>query len=227
MDFDPDLHFGLSSLTLNQPHIHFFEKLAPLYDFLLDLLTLGGYATFLRKAIKVLAPKQGERILDLCSGTGRVASWVAEAVGAEGNVIGMDVARNMIEVARQRYGGGLGNAVFLQRDVVQPWEDQKDFDGIFASFAIHELPEKGRIDVLKQSYSVLQEKGRLVIADFNPQASGMARHLSLLFFNLFERRNLNFFGFHQNETLRQIGFKRIKTFSAFGGILQITLAYKN
>lgn len=213
-------------MTLNQPRIHFFEKLAPYYDLLLDLLTLGGYATFLRKAMKVLSPMQGEKILDLCSGTGRAVSWIADAVGKEGQVVGMDLSKNMIKVASHRYGNS-GNSIFLLQDVTQSWGYEDFFDGIFTSFSIHELPERYREDVLKQSYLALKEKGRMVIADFNPQASGGAKLLSLLFFRLFEKRNLNYFDFHQNDILKRIGFKRIKTFLVFGGILQISLAYKH
>ncbi|MEW6374813.1 MAG: class I SAM-dependent methyltransferase [Thermodesulfobacteriota bacterium] len=71
-------------------HIDSFGKVAPYYDILLDIITIGQYAKFLKKALEVLAPKTGERILDLCSGTGRVASWMARAVGKDGEVIGMD-----------------------------------------------------------------------------------------------------------------------------------------
>lgn len=206
--------------------IDIFEKLAPYYDPLLDLLTFGNYAKFLRKAVMALGPKKGEKILDLCSGTGRVASWILQAVGEEGGVTGMDIAQSMIDVAQERYGA-LANVIFLKKDVTQPWEYQDYFDGIFTSFALHELPEKYRLGVLEQSYSALKEKGRMVIADFNPHVSGTARIISLLFFNLFERGNLNFFNFNQNETLKKVGFKKIKTFSISAGILQITLAHKN
>ncbi|MBM4277582.1 MAG: methyltransferase domain-containing protein [Deltaproteobacteria bacterium] len=203
-----------------------FEKLAPYYDLLLGILTFGNYAKFLRKTVKVLAPKKGEKILDLCSGTGRVASWILQAVGEEGEVTGMDITQSMIDVAKERYGKS-GNLIFLKKDVTQPWEYQNHFDGIFTSFALHELPEKYRLGVLEQSYSALKGKGRMVIADFNPHVSGKARMISLLFFKLFERGNLNFFNLNQNETLKKVGFKKIKTFSISAGILQITLAYKN
>ncbi len=212
-------------LILDTPRNHFFEKIAPQYDLLLDLLTFGNYVKFLRKAVKVLAPQKGERILDLCSGTGRVASWILQAVGEEGEVTGMDLAQNMINVARERYGKS-GNLFFLRKDVTQAWEVKNHFDAIFISFALHELPEKYRLDILKQSYSALKEKGRMVIADFNPQVSGIARIVSLLFFNLFERGNLNFFDFNQNDTLKRAGFKKIRTFPISAGILQITLSIK-
>jgi len=213
-------------LTLDHHRTDIFEKLAPYYDLLLDILTFGNYAKFLRKAVKVLGPERGEKILDLCSGTGRVASWILQAVGEKGEVTGMDITQSMIDVARNRYGGS-GNLIFLQKDVTQLWEYQNHFDGIFTSFSLHELPEKYRLGVLEQSYSALKGKGRMVIADFNPHVSGKARTISLTFFKLFERGNLNFFGFNQNETLKKVGFKKVKTFSISAGILQITLAHKN
>jgi demethylmenaquinone methyltransferase/2-methoxy-6-polyprenyl-1,4-benzoquinol methylase len=214
-----------SALCQDHPRKDIFEKIAPHYDLLLDILTFGNYAKFLRKAVKVLGPKRGEKILDLCSGTGRAASWILQAVGEKGEVTGMDITQSMIDVAKERYGKS-GNLIFLKKDVTQPWEYQNHFDGIFTSFALHELPEKYRLGVLEQSYSALKGKGRMVIADFNPHVLGTARIISLLFFNLFERGNLNFFDFNQNETFKKVGFKKIKTFSISGGILQITLARK-
>jgi len=77
-------------MSSNSNHrIVFFEKIAPTYDFFLDLLTFGLYAKFLKRAVTILAPQKGEKILDLCSGTGRAASWMAQAVGEEGEVIGI------------------------------------------------------------------------------------------------------------------------------------------
>lgn len=213
-------------LNSNSHHrIHFFEKLAPHYDLLLDILTFGNYAKFLRKAVKVLAPKRGERVLDLCSGTGRVASWIFQAVGEEGEVTGMDLAQSMIDVAEKRYGKS-GNLFFLRKDVTQAWEVKNHFDAIFTSFALHELPEKYRAGVLEQSYSALKGHGRMVIADVHPHPSGMAKFISIIFFLLFERRNLSFFSFPQNEALRKAGFRKVRTFPILGSIFQITLAQR-
>jgi len=210
---------------LNQHRFDFFEKIAPYYDILVDLSTIGQYSNFLKRAVRILAPERGEKILDLCSGTGRVASWIAHAVGKEGEVVGMDISKGMAEVANRRYGI-FEKVVFLNKDATKPWDYQDYFDGIFTSFAIHELPEKKRLGALEHSYLALKEKGRMVVADFNPQVSGTARTTSRIFFNLFERENFNFFSFDQNEMLRKAGFKRIENFPVLGGILQITLAHK-
>jgi ubiquinone/menaquinone biosynthesis C-methylase UbiE len=197
-------------LNLNTDHrTVFFEKIAP----------------FLRKAVEILAPKKGERILDLCSGTGRAASWIAQAVGKDGEVIGMDVAKRMVEVAMDRYGKS-GKVTFLQKDVIEPWQYRDHFDGIFISFSLHELHEEGRWEILEQTYQALREGGRMVIADFNPHVLGRSKICLLIFFKIFERENLNFLSFDQNENLRRVGFTRVNTYAALASFFQITLAIK-
>jgi len=213
------------TLCQEHPRKDIFGKVAPYYDLLLDIFTFGQYALLLKKGVKMLSPRKGEKILDLCSGTGRAASWMAREVGETGEVVGMDLTQNMIDVAKERYGKS-GNLIFLQKDVTQPLGYENYFDGIFTSFALHELPEKRRQGVLEKSYLALKEKGRMVIVDFNPQVSGKGEILSGIFFKLFEKRNLNFFSFGQNEILRKEGFKRIRTSPVLAGILQITLALK-
>jgi len=208
---------------LNQQRFDFFGKSAPYYDTVLDLLTFKQYAGFQKRAMEVLAPQSGEKILDLCSGTGRVASWIAQAVGKEGEVVGMDISKRMVEVAKRRYGG-LKKVVFLHKDVTKPWQYQNYFDGIFTSLAIHELPEKKRLGALEHSFRALKKKGRMVIADFNPQVSGIRKTIRLAFFKLFERDNLNFFSFDQNELLKKVGFEWIETLPVLSGMFQITLA---
>jgi hypothetical protein len=66
----------------------------------------------------------------------------------------------------------------------------------------------------------------MVVADFNPQVSGKAKVISLIFFNLFERGNLNFFSYDQREMLTAVGFERIQSSPVLGGIFQITLAHR-
>ena len=146
-------------------------------------------------------------------------------MGEEGEVVGMDISKSMVEVAKRRYGG-LKKVFFLYKDVTKPWQYQNYFDGIFTSFAIHELPEKKRLGAFEHSFRALKEKGRMVIADFNPQVLGIGKIILLAFFKLFEKDNLNFFSFDQNEMLKRVGFKRIENFPVLAGMLKITLAYK-
>lgn len=137
----------------------------------------------------------------------------------------MDISKSMVNWSKERYGG-LNKGKYLHQDVTKPWEYQDYFDGIFTSFAIHELPEKERLAAFGHSYLALKEKGRMVIADFNSQVSGVGKTILLGFFKLFERENLNFFSFDQNEMLKKVGFKRIRTFPVSADMFRITLAHK-
>jgi hypothetical protein len=65
-----------------------------------------------------------------------------------------------------------------------------------------------------------------VIVDFNPQVSGRGKTILLAFFKLFERDNLNFFSFNENELLKRAGFNRIRTFPVLASMFQITLAQR-
>jgi 2-polyprenyl-3-methyl-5-hydroxy-6-metoxy-1,4-benzoquinol methylase len=151
---------------------------------------------------------------------------MSQAVGKKGQVVGMDIAKHMVKVAKDRYEES-GNPTFLQKDVTEPWDYRNHFDAIFTSFSLHELPEPERLGVLEKSYFALKEQGRMVIADFNPQVSGWRKIILLSFFKLFEGDNVNFFFFNQNEMLRKAGFRKIKVFLVLNGLFQITVAHRN
>ena len=64
---------------------------------------------FTRVLLQLVAPRWGERVLDLASGTGSVARHVAPLVGAEGRVIALDLGRPMLAVgAAMPVSGGAG-----------------------------------------------------------------------------------------------------------------------
>jgi ubiquinone/menaquinone biosynthesis C-methylase UbiE len=70
-----------------------FERIAPSYDRLNDLLSLGQHRLWKRQTLALLQPRPGERWLDLCCGTGDLALLLAERVRPGGQVLGLDAAR--------------------------------------------------------------------------------------------------------------------------------------
>jgi SAM-dependent methyltransferase len=82
--------------------------------------------------LAALAPRPGERILDLGCGGGATTAKIVEAVGAQGAVTGIDISPDLLAVARGRPGNE--GAVFLEGDA-QGWNFEAGaYDALFSRF---------------------------------------------------------------------------------------------
>ncbi|MEK6289557.1 MAG: methyltransferase domain-containing protein [Acidobacteriota bacterium] len=102
--------------------------------------------------MELLAPRSGERILDLGCGTGHLTNQIA-LVGAE--VTGMDKSTTMIEAARELYP----NLRFEIADASDFHFDQP-FDAVFSNAAIHWM--KDQQAVARCIWEALKPGGRFV-----------------------------------------------------------------
>ncbi|MEN8185026.1 MAG: class I SAM-dependent methyltransferase [Myxococcota bacterium] len=82
-------------------------------------------------------PVPGERALDVGCGCGASALEIAERVGAEGSVLGLDISSVMLERAEARAREqGLGQARFLAADAqTHPFQEPR-FDLVFSRFGV-------------------------------------------------------------------------------------------
>lgn len=86
--------------------------------------------------------RTGMRVLDLGSGTGYPALLGAQTVGASGNVIGLDLAKDMLAVAERKAKKlGLHNISFQTGDVTSLPFDSASFDAVTSRFCLMFLPE--------------------------------------------------------------------------------------
>src|SRR5262245_42656983 len=82
-----------------------------------------------RKTIERLQLARGERVLDVCCGSGASAIPAAESVGPTGSVIGVDLAENLLALARSKAKErGLTNIEFHSGDMTQLPFDDGSFD---------------------------------------------------------------------------------------------------
>ena len=143
-----------------------FEQIAPAYDRLNDLLSLGLHRIWKRQAIAWLSPQPGQRLLDLCCGTGDLALVMAEKVRPGGLVLGLDAAEAPLAQARSRAARApwlplefqLGDALATQ--LGDGWAD-----GAVMAYGLRNLrdPALG----LQELRRLLRAGGRAVVLDFN------------------------------------------------------------
>jgi ubiquinone/menaquinone biosynthesis C-methylase UbiE len=107
--------------------------------------------------------REGLAVLDLATGPGMVARGAAEKVGASGRVVGIDIAEQVVELARQRASeAGLSNTSFEVMDAENLTLDDNSFDIAFISFGLMHFPEPEK--ALAEVLRVLKPGGKLAVA---------------------------------------------------------------
>jgi ubiquinone/menaquinone biosynthesis C-methylase UbiE len=130
---------------------HDSRNLAETYDRVSELQFEGG-----KGLVERLGITKGARVLDVGCGTGRLAHWIAERVGAMGAVTGIDPQEERILIARSRGDDALfevGRAEDLHAF------DDASFDAVCMSSVLHWVADKVR--ALAEVRRVLRPGGRL------------------------------------------------------------------
>jgi ubiquinone/menaquinone biosynthesis methyltransferase len=143
-----------------------FEEIAPRYDQLNDLLSLGLHRHWKRVVLSRLAPRPGERFVDLCCGTGDLALLLAAALRPGGEVVGLDAAAAPLALARQRASAQPWLPVrWLQGDALATGLPSHAADGAAMAYGLRNLadPAAG----LAELHRLLRPGGRAVVLDFN------------------------------------------------------------
>lgn len=143
-----------------------FEAIAPRYDLLNDLLSFGLHRHWKRQVLARLAPRAGERFVDLCCGTGDLALLLAAALRPGGQVVGLDAAAAPLVLARRRASAQPWLPVrWLQGDALATGLPAHWADGASMAYGLRNLadPAAG----LAELHRVLRPGGRAVVLDFN------------------------------------------------------------
>ena len=144
-----------------------FDQVAGRYDRTNTALSLGNDRLWRVATRRALAPRPGERILDLAAGTGASSVAIAQG-GAE--VVAADFSPGMIAEGKRRYGsaaagGGIPNLSFVEADARDLPFGDAEFDTVTMSFGLRNVnePRKALAELLR----VTKPGGRLVICEFS------------------------------------------------------------
>ena len=139
-----------------------FARIAPRYDLANRILTGGLDERWRRRAIRLLAPPQGGRILDCCCGTGDLVFGLLRADPAL-DVTGLDFCAPMLQRAEQRARRHNRAAHFLEGDVMAMPFGDSHFDGATMGFSLRNVVD---VDAtLREILRVLRPGARFVSLD--------------------------------------------------------------
>lgn len=138
-----------------------FDEVAAGYDRTNTVLSLGQDKLWRIATTRAVAPKPGQRILDLAAGTGASSVALARS-GAE--VTAGDFSPGMIAEGRRRHGH-VPNVTFVQADAMAlPFADDS-FDAVTISFGLRNVNDP-RL-ALREMLRVTAPGGRLVVCEFS------------------------------------------------------------
>ncbi len=142
-----------------------FDAIAPRYDLLNRVLSMGIDRRWRRKAVAMLAAEQPERILDVATGT---ADLAVEAMRLDPKkVVGVDISEEMLRRGREKVERlGLSDRIVLQRGDAEklPFSDNQ-FHAVLVAFGVRNFQDldKG----LAEIHRVLRPGGALVVLEFS------------------------------------------------------------
>ena len=138
-----------------------FDKIAPKYDFMNNVISVGTHYLIKKSAIFKLKLNNNTRVLDLCCGTGDITRLLANKKGVE-SVIGVDFSQNMLNIAKRKTSNPKTKYVFADCTNL-PFEDNS-FDAVTMFFGLRNIDDKEM--ALKEIYRVLKPNGQFLHLDF-------------------------------------------------------------
>jgi len=148
-----------------------FMKIAPRYDFLNKLLSLGIDKRWRKSAAKKIKSRPGGRVLDIATGTGDMALEAARTTDNSVKIIGVDFCSAMVEIGRNKLAASLlSNRVALGVASCEALPFHNDtFDSATIAFGIRNVADRNL--GLREIVRTLLPGGRIVILEFsNPKS---------------------------------------------------------
>jgi demethylmenaquinone methyltransferase/2-methoxy-6-polyprenyl-1,4-benzoquinol methylase len=142
-----------------------FDSVAPRYDLMNDLMSLGIHRAWKRVFVTLLDPRPGYVLLDLATGTGDVGfAWLA---GGGGPALLADINVSMLGIAQDRAvaDGFIGDVSLLVADAERLPLPDRAVDRVSIAFGLRNCTD--RAAVLAEARRVLKPGGRFLCLEFS------------------------------------------------------------
>ena len=135
-----------------------FDNIAPTYDLLNHLLSLGIDRRWRRNSIDALGVYEPEKVLDVACGTGDFTGLLRDRIGSS-EIIGCDLSEGMLQVARKKFP----ELTFEKADCMDLPYKTATFDAVTIAYGVRNFQDldKG----LREMRRVLKQGGHLLILE--------------------------------------------------------------
>ena len=157
-----------------------FNAIAGRYDLLNHLLSGGVDLYWRRRALAAVRRRGPARVLDLATGTGDFARAAGRL--APGRVVGVDVAVDMVRIARAKLGDASGRGPDMMAGDAEmlPFRD-RCFDLVTVAFGARNFGSVGA--GLAEAERVLRSEGEVIVLEFSEPTLPVFRQLYGFYFN--------------------------------------------
>jgi demethylmenaquinone methyltransferase / 2-methoxy-6-polyprenyl-1,4-benzoquinol methylase len=155
-----------------------FDRIAHVYDPMNLVISAFQEPRWRRRAVELSAARPGDRILDVATGTGKVAADLLARVQPGGSVLGVDISPAMIRIAKRHFRDRPGLTYVVGDALGLPTEDGT-FDAATIAFGMRNLPDY-RAGFAELARSV-RPGGRVVCLEIARPRSRVARILQFWF----------------------------------------------
>ena len=183
-----ETHFGFDTVdeTTKATRVRgVFDSVAPKYDLMNDLMSLGLHRAWKAYTVAVANVRPGDKVLDLAGGTGDLARAFAGPVGEAGVVVHTDINEAMLRQGRDRLldEGKVLPTVLCDAETL-PFASGA-FDLVSVAFGLRNMTHK---DVaLSEMNRVLRPGGRLLVLEFSKIAAPLQKAYDWYSFNVLPR----------------------------------------
>ncbi|UFS68684.1 bifunctional demethylmenaquinone methyltransferase/2-methoxy-6-polyprenyl-1,4-benzoquinol methylase UbiE [Geomonas sp. RF6] len=221
-----------------------FGAIAPRYDLLNRLLSLGIDQRWRRFAVKQIGVAKTGRVLDVATGTGDVALEIASRTASDVSIVGVDFCPEMVELGRVKVQqAGLEERIALQ---VAPCEDipypDETFEAATIAFGIRNVVDRKK--GLTEMQRVIRKGGRIVVLEFSKPTAPVFSSLYNFYFlkvlpligGMFSRFSAykylpdSVLEFPSREDfkgiMKEAGFSDVKHYDLTGGIATVYVGVK-
>ena len=236
---------GITSEEKTHTTLDHFHNIADKYDLMNTFLSFGIHHLWKRRAVKMLALKENDLVIDICGGTGDLARCAVRAMQYRGKIVLYDINGPMMHKGMEKICEiGLEDHIrCVQGNAESLSFPSLLFDAAMIGFGIRNVTH--REACLREIYRVLKPDGKFMCLEFSLPATSWLRTL----YDFYSFRIIPFLGKHiagsreaylyLPESIRRFppppvfakmiedaGFSDVSYTSLTNGIVVVYLGYK-